>query len=172
MANPMTATVTIVLQPTKSPPFLMKSSLLQGKDLSFTNNKFPGFTINFTLSDPENSGYLFPTNPNDAFAAKEIKVPSDSCPNMGESWSELVPQSVSSDQTTLTVRNFNNYPADFAFSLFVTKGNGRFLTLDPIGANHNGPRSAAINRFTAIAIGVAVVIVVLFALYEYGVFSS
>jgi hypothetical protein len=175
MADPMKVTVTIVLQPAKSPPFQMKSSLLQGKDLTFANNKFPGFSVNFVLEDPVNSGYLFPSDPKNAFAAKMTDDPNNSCPQQGEAWSELVPESVSNDFKTLTVRNYNSYPANFGFSLFVTKnptGTGPYLMLDPIGSNHNGPRGNFPRNLVSIAIGIAAIIVIAFALVEFGVFNS
>jgi hypothetical protein len=174
MANPMKASVTIVLQPSKSPPFQMKSGLLQGKDLAFTNLNFPGFSIDFSLEDPERSGYLFPANPSDAFAAKEIKSPTDSCPDQGQTFSELVPENVSANYKTLTVRNYNSYACNFGFSLFVTKdpqGNGPYLKLDPIGANHNGPRTAPNRRLATVAIAIAAIIVIAFVLNELGVFT-
>jgi len=175
MTKPKTANVTIVLQPSKSPPFKLKSGLLQGRDLSFRNQNFPGFYVNFNLEDPEGSGYLFPANPNDAFAAQELKSQTDSCPEQGDSWSELIPEDVSSDYKTLTVRNYNSYAANFGFSLFVTKdpqGSGPYLKLDPIGANHNGPRSAPTRRLAAVAVGTAAIVVLAFVLYEFGVFEN
>ena len=178
MKKPTTANVTIVLQPSKDPPFVLNSSLLQGKRLTFKNKNFPGFYIYFTLQDPDKSGYLFPMNPSDAFASKELTIAGDECPDQGTQWSELVPESVSNDCKTLTVRNYNSKVADFGYSLFVTKdpeGDGDFLKLDPIGSNQNGPMSLGFFSYlatpTGTATAVVAVLVILFLLYEAGVFA-
>ncbi|HXS48822.1 MAG TPA: hypothetical protein VN713_01720 [Sphingomicrobium sp.] len=178
MSKPATANVTIILQPSKNPPFIVNSSLLQGKRLTFKNNKFPGFYIYFKLEDTEKSGYLFPANPTDAFASKELTIAGDECPNQGEQWSQLVPETVSSDYKTLTVRNYNTQVADFGYSLFVTKdpeGDGDCLKLDPIGSNQNGPTNMAFYDYllspTGSITAIVAVLVVLFLLYEAGVFA-
>ena len=178
MSKPATANVTIILQPSKNPPFIVNSSLLQGKRLTFKNNKFPGFYIYFKLEDTEKCGYLFPANPTDAFASKELTIAGDECPNQGEQWSQLVPETVSSDYKTLTVRNYNTQVADFGYSLFVTKdpeGDGDCLKLDPIGSNQNGPTNMAFYDYllspTGSITAIVAVLVVLFLLYEAGVFA-
>lgn len=178
MTNPAKATVTVLLKPSQNPPYSLKSSLLQGKDLVFKNNHFPGFYVYFTLQDPDKSGYLFPANPSDAFASKKIEKPGDECPDQGDQWSQLVPESVSPDYKTLTVRNYNTEIADFGYSLFVTKdpqGDGDCLKLDPIGSNQNGPTTFGFFSSIATPIGavaaIVVVVVILFLLYEAGVFA-
>jgi len=184
MANPKNEDVTVVLEPGQDPNFHLESKLLKGGRLVFKNEHFPGFTVNFAISDPTNSGYLFPSDPKMALGAKQIHNPNDRCPAQGDSWKQFEPVSVSTDFKTLTVRNLNEFATDFGFTLFVTQSpsgpQGPYLALDPIGQNENGPPSVDGGgglfgsqgiSWSYVAVGVAVVVLALIALSRFGVFG-
>jgi hypothetical protein len=183
MANAKQETVKVVLEPDQSPPFHLESSLIKNGKLTFKNNHFPGFTVDFTIDDPTGSGYLFPSNPDLALGARRIQGGSGHCPAQGDSWQQVEPVSVSTDGKTLTVRNLNEIKTEFGFTLFVTQSpnppHGPYLELDPIGDNQNGLSAPgggfggggfAFNT-TQLAIGAGILIVALIALYQFGVFG-
>ena len=178
MANAKQETVKVVLEPDNSPPFHLESNLIKNGKLTFKNNNFPGFIVDFTIDDPTASGYLFPSDPKKALGAKKLQNQGDRCPAQGDSWQQFVPNSVSTDGKTLTVRNLNESATEFGFTLFVTQSpnppRGPYLALDPIGDNQNGisdSGSFAIST-TRLAIGAGVVVVALVALYQLGVLGN
>ncbi len=142
--QPKGEVVTVVLKPSDIPPFKLKSSLIKNGKLTFKNDHFPGFNVSFELDDNrENSGYRFPTDPDKALAAKPRTAGTNPCPSQGETWPEFKPLSVTNG-STLEVRNLNQNPEEFGFTLFVTRmrnGKEEILMLDPIGDNKNGPRT-------------------------------
>jgi hypothetical protein len=182
MTTPKDETVTVVLEPGQNPPFHLKSNLLKGSKLVFKNDHFPGFSVNFTLDDPTNSGYLFPSDPKLALGARQKNNPNDDCPSQGDSWKQFEPVSVSTDFKTLTVRNLNESATLFGYTLFVTQSpnppHGPYLALDPIGQNENGPPTVedggliglGFNR-TYLAIGAGIVVLALIAMFKAGVFG-
>jgi hypothetical protein len=186
MTNAKHEDVTVVLEPDNKPNFHLKSHLLKGDKLVFKNDHFPGFTVDFTIEDPTNSGYLFPSDPKMALGARKLTNSSDACPAQGDSWKQFEPESVSTDFKTLTVRNLNEFATEFGFTLFVTQSpnppHGPYLPLDPIGENQNGPpsldggiggggTSTSVN-WSYLAIGAGVVVLALIALVKAGVFGG
>jgi hypothetical protein len=184
MTNAKQETVKVVLEPDRDPPFHLESSLIKNGKLTFKNNHFPGFNVDFTIDDPTGSGYLFPSNPDLALGARRIQGGGGHCPAQGDSWQQFQPVSVSTDGKTLTVRNLNEIKTEFGFTLFVTQSpnppNGPYLELDPIGDNQNGlsepgggfgSGSSSFASPTTLAIGAGVLIVALIALYQFGVFG-
>lgn len=187
MANAKQETVKVVLEPESDPPFHLQSSLIKNGKLTFKNNHFPGFVVDFTIDDPTGSGYRFPSNPTLALGARRINDVHDRCPSQGDSWQQFEPVSVSTDGKTLTVRNLNETKTQFGFTLFVTQSpnppHGPYLELDPIGDNQNGISDSgggfgggSFDTFlgmttTQLAIGAGIVVVALVALYEFGVFG-
>jgi len=187
MANAKQETVTVVLEPDQSPNFHLESNLIKGNKLTFKNNHFPGFTVDFTIDDPTGSGYLFPSDPKLALGAKKLQNQNDRCPAQGDSWQQFEPTSVSADGKTLTVRNLNEFKTEFGFTLFVTRSpnppHGPYLALDPIGDNQNGLSDPGGGfggggglafgiSTTQLAIGAGVVILGLIAAYQFGVLGN
>lgn len=136
-------TVDLYIDPKANPPFTMKSKLLKDGKLTFKNDHHPGFVINFNIVD-DGGGYTFPDSASDALAAAELEKGKSDCPKQGAKWSEFTPLEVTNKNLTLRVENLNNHPAQFGFTMFVTKdGKKPYLELDPIGDNRNGPRTIA-----------------------------
>lgn len=189
MTNAKHEDVTVVLEPANDPPFHFESHLLKGGKLTFKNDHFPGFTVAFTISDPTNSGYLFPSDPKKALGARKLNNSNDSCPGQGDSWKQFEAQSVSTDFKTLTVRNLNEFATEFGFTLFVTQSpsgpQGPYLALDPIGDNQNGPPrpiggvgggggflGSATSTTTKLILVAGIVVLALLALAKAGVFGG
>ena len=136
-------TVDLYIDPKANPPFTMKSTLLKDGKLTFKNDHHPGFVIDFNIVD-DAGGYRFPDSAKDALAAAELATGKPTCPKQGAEWAEFEPLEVDNGNRTLRVMNHNNHPADFGFTMFVTKdGKKPYLELDPIGDNRNGPRLAS-----------------------------
>ena len=137
-------TVELYIDPKADPPFTMKSKLLKDGKLTFKNDHHPGFIVDFNIVD-DGGGYLFPDDEKDALAAGELQPGKPTCPKHGAEWDEFEPLEVTNGNRTLRVQNHNNDPAEFGFTMFVTKnGKKPYLELDPIGDNRNGPRT--VNR--------------------------
>jgi hypothetical protein len=184
MAAPQDVYVTVTLKPGQTPDYELQSQLLQGGKLTFRNNGFPGFNVFFEISDPDNSGYVWPDDANMALAATPLAGAGTECPDQGTKWGQFNPVQVIQDKdgrnTTLKVRNPNapGQSCDFGYSLFVTQqpdGSGSYWKLDPIGSNQNGPQMEP-GFYGASWVGRAAVALVLvaaigFALYELGVFG-
>lgn len=188
MTNAKHEDVTVVLEPDSNPPFHFESHLLKGGKLTFKNDHFPGFIVDFTISDPTKSGYLFPNDPKKALGARKLNNSNDACPAQGDPWDQFEPQSVSPDFKTLTVRNLNDFSTEFGFTLFVTQSpnppRGPYLALDPIGSNQNGPITigggiggggflgSATSTLTVVALVAVLAVLALVALVKAGVFGG
>jgi hypothetical protein len=175
MPDPQEVDVTVVLKPNQVPPFELKSNKLQGGRLTFQNDHFPGFYVNFRLEDPQQTGYVFPNNENLALAAQRIQNDNDECPRQGQTFGQFKPVKVTDSNKTLRVRNLNQFAARFGYSLFVTTtpndDSGQFLMLDPIGENQNGPSSFWSFDFLSAGIGFAAAAVALFVAFQFGLFG-
>jgi hypothetical protein len=148
MADPKNENVTVVLTRDPSWPDGIKkefqSNLGSGSQLTFRNNNHPGFNVNFVISDPDNTGYLWPQNKQDALWSKKIPAGSNECLTAEEHWQGFQATGVSADFRTLTVSNPNRKQQRFTFTLRFTLDpqNGPCIDWDPIGDDQNGPRSS------------------------------
>lgn len=137
-----------------------KSNLANGDQLTFKNDKHPGFIVNFVIDDPDNTGYLFPDDEKKAIWVKKLTgVPGEvKCAKQSDSWDGFKPVSVSPDNRTLTVSNPNHDVQLFVFTLRFTKNpqSGNCIDWDPGGNDQNGPR----NNLAQALLTVAVVVVV------------
>ena len=117
------------------------------KNISFSNNGRPGFTISFHLYDNTNggsgSGYVFPNPPAPPHKEAEWALWSkqgQGCPpkDHGE-WDQFTSTNVKDHGLTLVVANKNDSVTEFGYTLRVTNDNGAsFVDLDPGGNNQNG----------------------------------
>lgn len=144
--EPVTRDITVELVPTPNgeDPVSYK---INESDLVFRNDGHPGFVVNFNLSDPHNTGYLFPDSKTEAMWVHKIIVGDpDPCPKTAVHWPEFQAQKVLNGNTTLEVRNLNEHKHLFAFALRVTQTphdpQPVLVPLDPIGDNQNGSTSA------------------------------
>lgn len=123
------------------PPFRL-DSYLQSKpdgDLVFNNRRRPGFIVNFHLHDETGEGYLFPKT-SDEDEALWSRM-GEGCPpdHYGQQWEEFKVQRIINSRQTLVVRNLNQTPTKFGYTLRVTKDDGKtYRDLDPGGDNQNG----------------------------------
>ncbi len=117
------------------PPFHFETYLPMGANnvITFENHDRGGFLIRYNLRDPHKTGYLFPDDPDEAlYSAK-----GEDCPHTRGQWSQFTAVEVQSENTTLLVKNLNQSPQDFGYTLRVVK-DGRWRELDPGGVNQNG----------------------------------
>lgn len=164
MTDPRPVNINVVLErPGSNPPFRLTSNdVVVGPDneITFANDKHPGFWIFFHLDNSNNPGYFFPNNP---LAAMWSKTEDDAgrCPDAWQHWEQFFPKAVHKVKgvnTKLVVRNINGYETKFGYTLRVTKtpndDDGDFLDLDPGGTNTNGPSSPLVNYLAVGAIAV------------------
>lgn len=143
MSKAKDITVTVTVKPDSTPPYEFSSDVWKDGVMTFANHGHPGFVVNFVISNADSTGYFFPDDASMAVAARLLNLPTDDCPPQGSTYEEFTPLSVSSDNKTLVVSNPNSKKQEFGFALFVTKTphskNPKYLSLDPIGSNQNGP---------------------------------
>lgn len=160
MSNAKNENVTVILTRDPSWPDGIKkefqSNLGNGNRLTFKNNKHPGFRVNFVISDPDNTGYLFPQDIQKALWSKEIPDGSNECLTAPAYWDGFKAVGVSADFKTLTVSDPNRKKQRFTFTLRFTLDpiQGNCIDWDPIGNDQNGPRTKA--SFTTPIIGAGV----------------
>lgn len=147
MAGAKRETVRVMLTPDSGWPDGIKKkfqSNLGGPDeLTFRNDHHPGFIVDFVIHDPQNTGYLFPADKDEAMWCKRLDGTSDDCVTSRQHWNGFEATAVSSDFRTLTVSNPNENVERFAFTLRFTKEpqGSDCIDWDPIGNGMNGPRS-------------------------------
>jgi hypothetical protein len=101
--------------------------------IQFANNNFPGFMVYFRINDIDNTGLLFPPDPQ---AALSVQLGGA----MPQPWGGFVPLSVENNGQKLIVYCRNeNPPTRFKFTLWFM-GPGGPVSWDPIGDGLNGPR--------------------------------
>ena len=163
MAQPKKAKVTVELTKSSTAPFdwEIKSVLKKGQRLEFKNQNHPGFDVHFDIDDKDKTGFLFPDDHTLAIAVQTYQGSPPPCPTQGQTWCEFCPVRVSENNTRLEVRNLNENPAEFSYTLFLTKdphgSNPKFEPIDPIGSNQNGPRFSSSTTIIAFAFGAAAV---------------
>lgn len=174
MAGEKNENITVILTKDSSWPDGIKkefqSNLGNGNQLTFTNDHHPGFKLNFIISDPDNTGYLWPDDKKDALWSKKIPDGSNECLTTEHHWSGFKATDVSPDFKTLTVSNPNWKKQRFTFTLRFTLDpkNGPCIDWDPIGDDQNGPRNklGLGTTTTTAAIGAAGGAIVAFATNE------
>lgn len=140
------------------------SDLPMGPDnhLYFTNQCHPGFLIHYDLQG--NNAYVFPDSSISTDYLHEALYchAHANCPTSKATWGQFTGQSVEQAGKTLVVLNKNDSPANFAYTLRVTNDRGsHYLPLDPGGTNRNGGVLKNSSSATLVAIGGAVVGVLL-----------
>ncbi len=171
--------VDIVLKADANEPngikFDMVSSLKQGKELTFKNDKKGDwFDVDFNIVDPDGTGYLFPDDHLKAMYVRKVSSVDDACPddwNCPEYWDQFAAQNVIKNNKTLRVRNLNETVQLYKFCFWLTqtpKANGPCIPYDPIGSNQNAgaPASFLSPTETALLVGAAVVITVAVIAYS------
>ena len=123
--------------------------------LSFKNEHFPGFHLDFVLIDKTGQNYVFPTDEKQAvsslFGNKTL------CP-LHEVTKHPVLQPIKvggKNNCTLTVHNKNcdDVVGDFSYALWITKDGGKsFARIDPGGINMNGPTSFRLTTSITLAV--------------------
>ena len=169
-AQPVTVDVTITSDPTapNGVTFSMSSTYKQGNELTFKNpKKGDWFEIDFNISDPDNTGYVFPDDKTKAMYVKTINDVTDPCPNDWNDpqyWDQFKAQTVTGNNKTLKVKDLNETVQLFAFCLWFTKTpkqNGPCIPYDPIGSNQNaGGRFSLVSDTATVALVAGVVAVV------------
>lgn len=148
MANAKNEDIRVILTPDSSWPDGIKkefkSNLANGDQLTFKNNKHPGFIVNFIIDDPQNTGYLFPADKKKALWVKKTTAGSNDCVTQPAYWDGFEATGVSPDFKTLTVSNPNHDVQLFVFTLRFTKNpqSGNCIDWDPGGSDQNGPRTS------------------------------
>jgi hypothetical protein len=164
MAGAKEETVKVILTPDLTWPDGIKkafqSNLANGDLLTFKNNNHPGFIVNFTIDDPQNTGYLFPADKKKAMWVKKLTgAPGeDTCAKQSDTWDGFEATGVSPDFKTLTVSNPNDKIQRFVFTLRFTQNpqSGNCIDWDPGGDDRNG----AANNLAKTLLIVGVVVVV------------
>jgi hypothetical protein len=181
MGTAQAASVDIILTPDASAPngirFEMSSSFKNGNELTFKNpKKGDWFDIDFNIVDQDDTGYLFPDDPEKAMYVKPVDNVTDPCPENWDDpqhWDQFQAKKVTKGHRTLEVKNLNETIQLYKFCLWFTKSpkdNGPCIPYDPIGSNQNAGsnRSFAMLSPINLAIGTATVAVVVLAAYEFG----
>lgn len=181
MGTAQAASVDIILTPDANAPhgirFEMASSFKNGNELTFRNpKKGDWFDIDFNIIDQHDTGYLFPDDPEKAMYVKPVNNVTDPCPedwNRPEHWAQFAARKVTKGNRTLQVKNLNETVQLYKFCLWFTttpEANGPCIPYDPIGNNQNAGsgQSFALLSPVSLAIGAAVVVVIVLAAYEFG----
>lgn len=178
MTKPKKATVDVELTESNSPPgftWQIESDLKKGKKLEFNNDHHPGFIVYFDIDDDDDTGFRFPDDHNRAIAVQTYTGTNPPCPTAGATWDQFYPIAVSKNNTRLEVRNLNEDPAEFAYTLFVTKDphgtNPALEPIDPIGSNQNGPRLEPASSFGTVALVVGVAAVAVALAFTFNIFE-
>jgi len=181
MPNPMEVLVQVFLHPggPQGDFHFETTDLPMGGNnfLYFRNWHFPGFCIHYELQEPTH-GYrfpessLFPPNPpNQHLRAALYAQPHPGCPTSASHWGQFAAQSVENSGRTLVVRNKNQTPLEFGYTLRVTSDGGvTYLPLDPGGLNKNGSASVSVTS-TVIAVAVGTMAATVFVLYSLNLLS-
>ena len=175
------ASVDIILTPDASAPngirFDMTSSFKNGNELTFKNpKKGDWFDVDFNIIDKQDTGYLFPDDPEKAMFVTPVSNLSDPCPedwNNPQYWAQFQATKVTKGNRTLQVKNLNETVQLYKFCLWFTKtpkANGPCIPYDPIGNNQNAGsgRSYAMLSPVSLAIGAAEIVVVVLLAREFG----
>ena len=137
--EPWVVDIDVYLEPEGvDPPFFLETILPVNSDgeIVFQNHLRDGFIINFNLKDPEETGYLFPDDEDEALYSSKGK----GCPTSKGQWGQFkAMEVVKPANTTLVVRNLNQsgQQGQFGYTLRVTDGS-KWRELDPGGDNQNG----------------------------------
>lgn len=144
MPNPKEVHVDVIAKADASSPdgvsFNLSSNLGANDRLKFSNDKHPGFIVNFNLKDDDNTGVKFLSQPEDAMWVRTFDAQTpDPCPRCEMYWDQFKAIDVKKNNKQLVVRNLNQYEQLFAFSLRFSKpGSADPILYDPIGENENG----------------------------------
>ncbi len=161
-------TVKVVLHaPGSNPAFHFESTDLPigpNNVLYFSNcQQGQHFMITYSLDDQANPGYRFPTGANSKKDALWVQQ-GTACPTQQCDWNVFEAQAVLQNGMALTVKNLNDAPQDFAYTLRVQK-TGNWIELDPGGVNQNGGAPLYDNRTSYVLIALGSAIVGAFATY-------
>jgi hypothetical protein len=118
------------------PPFWLDTCLQVNaeNEIIFHNRGRHGFLITYYLHDQTDRGYVFLNSKRDVlWSWGEAGCPPE---DYGQQWREFKAQSVTDD--TLVVRNLNETPTHFGYTLRVQDADGNIRNLDPGGDNQNG----------------------------------
>jgi hypothetical protein len=122
--------------------------------LYFENVGFPGFSIHYDLDGEED--YVFPDEDMTKFYLDEALYSKNQpgCPTTKGQWGQFKAIEVRNAGRTLVVRNRNQTPQAFGYTLRVTKDDGHnYLDLDPGATNQNGPQQ--MSKVSPLAAGLA-----------------
>jgi len=181
MTDPKTVDVYVTMHADGSHDLRADPDIIVDGKLSFTNAGHPGFWVYFHLEDPDDTGYRFPDDPDDALWVAKYEKAGDECPKVATSWGGFEPKKVLDGakkdlehNAVLKVRNRNtkDLMGEFGYTLCVVRNGNDWWPIDPGGVNHNGSSQGSLSTGQIIVGGILLVGAVLFVAYEFGLFES